>query len=272
MSEVEVFMAHRSFLFGLAYRMLGSVMDAEDIVQEAFLRWQQVASATVETPRSYLTTVVTRLCIDHLRSARVRREQYVGPWLPELLVGVQQEDSAGNDALAKSLSLAFLVLLESLTPVERGVFLLHDIFDYSFEETAAAVGKSAANCRQIARLRLAHRLRPVARAEAGRDAHQTGRGRLLRRQPILLAGRARRPGLRGRGDASGRAGGRDNLRGAATALFGPGDRGTDRGHRGGELLQPAERSAGGGGARLLCPVRPRWRAASAVSMTTSSPL
>ncbi len=87
MSEVEVFMAHRLLLFGLAYRMLGSVMDAEDIVQEAFLRWQQVASATVETPRSYLTTVVARLCIDHLRSARVRREQYVGPWLPEPLVG-----------------------------------------------------------------------------------------------------------------------------------------------------------------------------------------
>ena len=151
MSEVEVFMAHRPLLFGLAYRMLGSVMDAEDIVQEAFLRWRQVASATVETPRSYLTTVVTRLCIDHLRSARVRREQYVGPWLPEPLVGVQQENSAGDDALAESLSLAFLVLLESLTPVERAVFLLHEVFGYSFEETATVVGKSAANCRQIAR-------------------------------------------------------------------------------------------------------------------------
>ncbi len=151
MSEVEVFMAQRTLLFGLAYRMLGSVMDAEDIVQEAFLRWRQVASATVETPRSYLSTVVTRLCIDHLRSARVRREQYVGPWLPEPLVGAQQEGSAGDDALAESLSLAFLVLLESLTPVERAVFLLHEVFGYSFEETAAVVGKSAANCRQIAR-------------------------------------------------------------------------------------------------------------------------
>jgi len=151
MSEVEVFMVHQPLLFGLAYRMLGSVMDAEDIVQEAFLRWRQVASATVETPRSYLTTVVTRLCIDHLRSARVRREQYVGPWLPEPLVGVQQDDSVGGDALAESLSLAFLVLLESLTPVERAVFLLHEVFGYSFEETATVVGKSAANCRQIGR-------------------------------------------------------------------------------------------------------------------------
>ncbi len=151
MSEVEVFSQHRPLLFSIAYRMLGSVMDAEDVVQEAFLRWQQRqgTEAAVESPKAFLSTVVTRLCIDQLRSAQARREEYVGPWLPEPLVATAEE-AVGAVELADSLSLAFLVLLESLSPVERAVFLLHEVFRYPYDEVARMVGKSEANCRQIA--------------------------------------------------------------------------------------------------------------------------
>jgi RNA polymerase sigma-70 factor (ECF subfamily) len=110
----------------------------------------------VRSPKAYLTTVVTRLCLDHLRSARVQREQYVGPWLPEPLVTERAPDVAETAALDDTLSLAFLTLLESLTPVERAVFLLHDVFAYEFEEIAPIVGKSAANCRQLARRARGH--------------------------------------------------------------------------------------------------------------------
>lgn len=147
----EHFDAHRPLLFSIAYRMLGSVMDAEDVVQDAFLRWQSAADGAVESPKAYLSTIVTRLCLDHLRSARMQREEYVGPWLPEPLVTEQAPDVADTAALRESLSMAFLVLLESLTPVERAVFLLHDVFGYDFTEIAGIVGKSEANCRQLAR-------------------------------------------------------------------------------------------------------------------------
>lgn len=146
--DVEAFTQLRPLLFRIAYRMVGSVMDAEDIVQEAFLRWRGVDAATVASPKSYLTTVVSRLSIDHLRSARVRREEYVGPWLPEPLL--TEGDVADRADLDGSLSLAFLVLLEDLTPTERAVFLLRDVFAYPFEEIAPIVGKSATNSRQIA--------------------------------------------------------------------------------------------------------------------------
>ncbi|HEY7068154.1 MAG TPA: RNA polymerase sigma-70 factor [Chloroflexota bacterium] len=151
MTRAERFAEYRPLLFSIAYRMLGSVMDAEDVVQDAFLRWQQAAAAEVESPKAYLSTIVTRLCLDHLRSARVQREQYVGPWLPEPLVVEQEPDVADTAALHESLSMAFLVLLESLTPLERAVFLLHDVFGYDFAEVARVVGKSEANCRQLAR-------------------------------------------------------------------------------------------------------------------------
>jgi RNA polymerase sigma-70 factor (ECF subfamily) len=144
----QVFTTYRPRLFGLAYRMLGSVMDAEDVVQEAYLRWQGTRGATVEAPRAYLITIVTRLCIDHLRSARVRREEYVGPWLPEPLVGAAS-DEGGGPALSESLSLAFLVLLETLSPAERAVFLLHEVFGYSYPEIAPIVSTSEVNCRQL---------------------------------------------------------------------------------------------------------------------------
>jgi RNA polymerase sigma-70 factor, ECF subfamily len=146
----ETFDAYRPLLFSIAYRMLGSVMDAEDIVQEAFLRWQQRDAAMVTSPKSYLTTIVTHLAIDYLRSARVRREQYVGQWLPEPLVTDESMIEADPVALDESLSLAFLMLLERLTPTERAVFLLHEVFAYPFDEIARIVGKSSANCRQIA--------------------------------------------------------------------------------------------------------------------------
>jgi RNA polymerase sigma-70 factor (ECF subfamily) len=150
-ARTDDFERHRPLLFSIAYRMLASVTDAEDIVQEAYLRWREVAEAEVRSPRSYLSAVVTRLSIDRLRSARARREEYVGPWLPEPLISDREGELAVQDALDESLSMAFLVLLESLNPVERAVFLLHEVFDYEYEEISSIVGKSEANCRQIAR-------------------------------------------------------------------------------------------------------------------------
>lgn len=143
----------RPLLFSIAYRMLGSVADAEDIVQEAFLRWSGVERDEVQSPRAYLVTVVTRLCIDQLRSARIRRETYFGPWLPDpVLTGADSQilDLGDRAELADSLSMAFLVLLESLTPVERAVFLLREIFGFDYPEVAGMVGRTAVNCRQIA--------------------------------------------------------------------------------------------------------------------------
>jgi RNA polymerase sigma-70 factor, ECF subfamily len=143
----------RPLLFSIAYRMLSSVSEAEDLVQEAFVRYQRalVDGAVVESPKSYLSAVVTRLAIDHLRSARVRRETYVGEWLPEPLVSDQgSEDPAMITERAESLSMSFLLLLERLSPVERAVFLLHDVFDYGFEEIGAIVDRTPATCRQHA--------------------------------------------------------------------------------------------------------------------------
>ncbi len=145
---------YRPLLFSIAYRMVGEVGDAEDLVQETYLRAHRaVAGGTlIEQPKSYLAEVVTRLAIDHLRSARVRRERYVGEWLPEpLLSDLEPEpDVADRVALSESLSMAFLVVLETLSPVERAVFLLHDIFGFEFEEIGRFVERSTENCRQVA--------------------------------------------------------------------------------------------------------------------------
>lgn len=149
MPALEIFNQYRPLLFAIAYRMLGGVMDAEDMVQETFLRWERSA-AEIESPKAYLTTVVTRLCIDHLRSAQVQRESYIGPWLPEPLA-TAGADPGESAALAESLSLAFMVLLERLNPIDRAIFLLREAFGYDYGEIAAIVGKSEANCRQIAR-------------------------------------------------------------------------------------------------------------------------
>jgi RNA polymerase sigma-70 factor, ECF subfamily len=143
----------RPLLFSIAYRMLGSVSEAEDIVQEAFVRFQRAAAedAAVESPKAWLSAVVTRLAIDHLRSARVRRETYSGEWLPEPLVTDEGEgDPAALAEQTDSLSMSFLVLLERLTPVERAIFLLHDVFGYDFDEVARIVRRSPATCRQHA--------------------------------------------------------------------------------------------------------------------------
>jgi RNA polymerase sigma-70 factor (ECF subfamily) len=146
MDTLAVFHRHRSTLFSVAYRMLGSRADAEDLLQECYLRWAAEPRDNVQSPKAFLVTLTTRLAIDQLRSARVRREQYVGPWLPEPLVGEPWEEPA---EMAESLSMAFLVLLERLTPTERAVFLLKEVFDYDYDEIAKIVVKSAANCRQL---------------------------------------------------------------------------------------------------------------------------
>jgi RNA polymerase sigma-70 factor (ECF subfamily) len=139
------FEAHRPLLFSIAYRMLGSASEAEDVVQDAWLRARQDACAEVRSPRAYLTTIVTRLCIDRLRSAERTRMEYPGPWLPEPLAEPNQESAE----LASSLTTAFLVLLEQLAPTERAVFLLRDVFELDFAEIARSIGKSEANTRQI---------------------------------------------------------------------------------------------------------------------------
>jgi RNA polymerase sigma-70 factor (ECF subfamily) len=141
----------RPLLFSIAYRMLGSVGDAEDVVQEAYLRAEraQADGTRIKSRRAFLTTVTTRLAIDELRSARARRETYVGPWLPEPLLTSTEPDAGEHAEMADSLSMSFLVLLETLTPVERAVFLLREVFEYGYDEIAEIVGKSEANCRQI---------------------------------------------------------------------------------------------------------------------------
>jgi RNA polymerase sigma-70 factor (ECF subfamily) len=142
----------RATAFAIAYRMLGSVAEAEDVVQEALIRVHDAlrGDVAIESPRAYTATVTTRLAIDQLRSARVRRETYVGDWLPEPIIGDAAADPARQADMADSLSLAFLVLLESLSAEQRAVLLLRDVFDYGYEEIAEIVGTSAVNARQLA--------------------------------------------------------------------------------------------------------------------------
>jgi RNA polymerase sigma-70 factor, ECF subfamily len=149
--RLATFDQYRGLLFSIAYRMLGTIADAEDVLQETFLRWQQSLDHEIRSPRAFLVTVISRLCINHLQSARARREEYVGQWLPEPLVTGSGSDSLGMIKVDESLSMAFLVLLERLTPVERAVFLLREVFEYEYAEIAAVLGQSEANCRQILR-------------------------------------------------------------------------------------------------------------------------
>jgi RNA polymerase sigma-70 factor, ECF subfamily len=149
--RLATFDQHRSLLFSIAYRMLGSVADAEDMLQETFIRWQQSTDDKIRSPRAFLVTIVSRLCINHLQSARVQREEYVGQWLPEPLITDPGSDPFGIIRVDESLSMAFLVLLERLTPIERAVFLLREVFEYEYSEIAAVLGQNEANCRQILR-------------------------------------------------------------------------------------------------------------------------
>jgi RNA polymerase sigma-70 factor (ECF subfamily) len=144
--DVVVFEEWRPLLFGIAYRMLGSAADAEDMVQETYLRWLQRDHRPIESVRAYLVTIVTRLCIDQLGSARMQRAAYTGPWLPEPIV---MDDTSAVEQ-ADSLSSAFLVLLEELTPPERAAYLLHDVFGYQFDEVADMMGRTTTGCRQLA--------------------------------------------------------------------------------------------------------------------------
>jgi len=145
--RLQTFEENRPLLFSIAYRMLGSVMEAEDLVQESYLRYMATDVERVQSPKAYLSTVVTRLCLDQLKSARHKREAYFGPWLPEPLPTVD----APEELLARheSISMAFLLLLETLSPVERAVFLLREVFEYPYGAIADIVGKEEANCRQL---------------------------------------------------------------------------------------------------------------------------
>jgi RNA polymerase sigma-70 factor, ECF subfamily len=145
----QTFESHRQRLFGVAYRMLGSRADTEDILQEAYLRWHSATAHDIRSPESWLVTTVTRLCIDQLRLARTSRETYVGPWLPEPLVGDASPPADSQAELASSLSVAFLVLLERLAPEERAAFLLHEVFESNYTEIAQILGKSEVACRAI---------------------------------------------------------------------------------------------------------------------------
>jgi RNA polymerase sigma-70 factor (TIGR02957 family) len=160
--------------FAIAYRMLGSVSEAEDIVQEALLRLHRASEGGVQiaSPRAYLATTVTRLGIDHLRSARVRRETYVGEWLPEPVLGDPDEDPARQAELADSLSMAFLVLLESLSPEQRAAFLLHDVFEYPYAEIADVIGASEENARQLAARARRHLEERRPRFESSREQRE----------------------------------------------------------------------------------------------------
>jgi RNA polymerase sigma-70 factor (ECF subfamily) len=162
-SADEVFTAHRPRLLGIAYGMLGGLGEAEDVVQDAWLRWDAAGPEGVRNPEAFLVTVTTRLAIDRLRSARARREEYVGPWLPDPLVADAEHDPADLVAEAEQLSLALLVALERLNPVERAVLILRDVFDFEYAEIADAVAKTPANCRQIAVRAREHVRRPARR-------------------------------------------------------------------------------------------------------------
>src|SRR5262245_23666240 len=150
------FEPHRRRLIGLAYRMLGSMADAEDAVQETYLRWHEADRDNVENPRAFLMTTTTRICLDSLKSARVRREEYVGPWLPEPVLDTTALAPDSHTELAEDLSIALLLTLDRLSPLERAAFLLHDVFDFSFGEVATALERTQAACRQLAARARAH--------------------------------------------------------------------------------------------------------------------
>jgi RNA polymerase sigma-70 factor (ECF subfamily) len=160
-TSATAFESLRGRLFGLAYRMLGSRADAEDIVQEAYVRWHQAAQAGIENPEAWLVTTTTRLAIDRLRRLKTEREAYVGPWLPEPILTEAPPDRHLD--LAADLSIAFLTVLERLAPEERAAFLLHDVFDVGYREIASVIDRGEAACRQVV-----HRARARVRAHRNR--------------------------------------------------------------------------------------------------------
>jgi len=170
-ASIQDFEAHRGYLTGLAYRMLGSVADAQDAVQDAYMRWHRAARDGIENPRAFLSKVVTRLCLDQLKSARHRRETYVGPWLPEpLLEDPSFADEADSD-IAHDVSVALMLALERLSPLERAAFILHDVFDMKFGELAQTLDRSEVSCRQLASRAREHIRTERPRFDAAPDEH-----------------------------------------------------------------------------------------------------
>ncbi|AZS76044.1 RNA polymerase subunit sigma-24 [Streptomyces lydicus] len=176
----DVFTEHRPLLFTIAYEMLGSAADAEDVLQESYLRWSAVDSATVEHPRAYLVRVVTRQALNHLRTVRARREDYVGPWLPEPIRTAP--DVSEDTILAESVSMAMMLVLETLNPTERAVFVLHEVFGYTHGEIAACIGKTEVTVRQIA-----HRARRHVHARRRRFEPDSKATRRIVEQFLLAA-------------------------------------------------------------------------------------
>ncbi|ARZ68605.1 RNA polymerase sigma-70 factor [Streptomyces sp. HU2014] len=176
----DAFTEHRPLLFTIAYEMLGSASDAEDVLQESYLRWSAVDPAEVEHPRAYLVRVVTRQALNHLRAVKARREEYVGTWLPE---PIRTAPGVGEDAvLAESVSMAMMLVLETLNPTERAVFVLHDVFGYTHGEIAASVGKAEPTVRQIA-----HRARRHVHARRRRFEPDSAAGREVVRRFLRAA-------------------------------------------------------------------------------------
>lgn len=172
MDSVEIY---RPLLFSIAYRMLGSVTEAEDMVQETFIRYQAIPAGSIQMPKAFLSKVITNLCLDHLNKAQVRREAYVGTWLPEPLM--TNTDPADNPEQTleqlESISIAFLLLLEKLSPAERAIFVLHNVFDYDYHEIAEMLNKSEAACRQLFSRAKQHIADNRPRFHGNREAHET---------------------------------------------------------------------------------------------------
>ena len=169
----DVFNTDRPLLFSIAYRMLGSASDAEDVLQDAWLRYRRADHVTIRSPKAFATTIVTRLCLDRLKSSRTKREEYLGPWLPEPILTSEAESPVDNLQRTESLTLAFLVLLETMSPEERAVFLLKEVFEYEHAEIASMLGTTIGNSRQLlhrSKERLkARRPRPSGTAQSRRD-------------------------------------------------------------------------------------------------------
>jgi RNA polymerase sigma-70 factor, ECF subfamily len=180
--QTDPFEEYRSLLFAMSYRMLGSAMEAEDIVQEAYLRYRATPPESIRSLKSFLTTIVHHLCLDNLKSAQIRRESYVGPWLPEPIT--TSDGAALNSPLSQisereSISMAFLVLLESLSALERAVFLLREVFDYEYEEIAEIIGRDEAACRQLFSRAKKHIKEHRPRFPASPEAHTKMVGRFM---------------------------------------------------------------------------------------------
>lgn len=173
--HAAVFQEYRPLLFSLAYRMVSSAAEAEDLVQDAYLRFQPARLDAIESPKAYLSAIVIRLCLNHLASARVRRETYVGPWLPEPVLDAAHPELAGPEARAveaDTISLAFLVLLERLTPAERAVFLLREVFEYEYDEIAQILERSEPACRKLFSRAREHIARHRPRFQASPEEHR----------------------------------------------------------------------------------------------------